>query len=370
MNNYRNIAQKELDSQSGFTLVELMAGIAVTLTVSALALQAIANTQKDFSADRNNIETGQKLSSVLDIISNDIRQAGEQINEASFPVVQIINDGAKGSKLIVYRAITEPLPVCQTLPAGTTATGFATSSNNNSFNITNSSCTPEAIGSSPDATKPKCNNYPNKTQEWCKDRVGLLKRPGIIHNLNGKIQPFVYISETPDDYDKANPAKNVVSIVTESFTTTENFPVNSTAYIVEKRQYLICDNELKVWINSVNTNCPATIVVPDDPNYPFTSFQTIATNIERMDITTSIRTPVASPPPGTTPADIVSSLSPNTNFPTASETWQNIQGLNIKLRTIHPEGKSFASLSATEQEKLIVEGKFYPRNIMSAKRRS
>jgi type II secretory pathway pseudopilin PulG len=370
MNNHPNIAQKELTSQRGFTLVELVAGIALTLSVGALALQALATTQKGFAADRSNIENGQKLSSVLDIISNDIRQAGEQISESSFPVVQVINDGSKGSKLILYRAITEPLGLCQAIPSGTATTSVVTTSNNNSFNITNPSCTPENTGPSPDSTKAKCNNYPSKQQEWCKNRLSVVKMPGILHNLNGMLQPFVYLSETPDDYDKTNSAKNLISITTELFTPTANFPVNSTAYIVEKREYLICNNQLKVWINSTNTDCPAIEPVAIDSASPFTSFQTIATNVERMDIITSIRTPVANPAPGTTPPDVVSSLTANSAFPTATETWQNIQGLNIKLRTIHPEGKSFSSLLPQEQEKLVVEGKFYPRNIMSAKRKN
>jgi prepilin-type N-terminal cleavage/methylation domain-containing protein len=367
MNNHTNITQKELTSQRGFTLVELIAGIALSLAVGGLALKALSTTQRGFAADRNNIENGQKLSSVLDIISSDIRQAGEQISESSFPVVQVINDGSKGSKLILYRAITEPLGLCQALPASIAATSIVTTSNNSSFNITNPSCTPESTGTSPDPAKAKCDNYPNKQQEWCKIRFNVVKMPGILHNLSGTLQPFVYTSETPDDYNKTNSSKNIVSITTDSFTPTVNFPVNSTAYIIEKRAYLICNNQLKVWINATDTDsCPATEPVAIDPTRPFRSFQTIATNVEKMDIITSIRTPAAT----STDPDVVSSLTANSAFPTATETWQSIQGLNIKLRTTHPEGKSFSSLSTQEQEKLVVEGKFYPRNIMSAKRKN
>jgi type II secretory pathway pseudopilin PulG len=349
-------AVRKTNKQShGFTLIELIAGMAMTLTVSALALQALSNSQRTFSADRNSIETGQKLSSVLDIISRDIRQAGEQINEARFPVITVIPSvNGTGSRLVMYRALSEPLPLCTIggITAGTTVNLFNTSSDNTVFTTTNPSCRFEAIVP-PNTFPPKQQEWKNKRENAEQDRL-----PGVIHDLNGKIQHFTYLTEE----------KNVAGTISSLRTTPFNsiaLPVSASVYIIEKREYLVCNNELKVWINSTQTGCPRIGTSPTFAN-KFESFQTIASNIERLDITASIRTPDAV----STNPDVVSTLPMNGYFPTTTTTWQNIQGLKIKLQAKDSDGRSYNSLTAQEKARLVAEGKFYPRNILSARRAS
>jgi type II secretory pathway pseudopilin PulG len=360
MKTHQTAVRKTNKQSHGFTLIELIAGMAMTLTVSALALQALSNSQRTFSADRNSIETGQKLSSVLDIISRDIRQAGEQINEARFPVITVIPSiNGTGARLVLYRALSEPLPLCGTtavtpvaIAAGTTVSLFNNSSSDAAFNTTNTSCRPETIV--PPST------FPPKQQEWKTKREAAEQQrlPGVIHDLNGKVQPFTYLTE------EKNLAGTISSIRTTPFNSIA-LPVNSSIYIIEKREYLICNNELKVWINSTQTGCPRIGTQPTFAN-KFESFQTIASNIERLDITPSIRMPAAV----STDPDIVSSLPMNSYYPTTTTTWQNIQGLKIKLQAKDAEGRDYNSLTAQEKARLIAEGKFYPRNILSARRAS
>jgi type II secretory pathway pseudopilin PulG len=346
-------------SSQGFTLVELIAGIAMTLTVGALALQALSNTQTQFSADTNTIERGQKLSSVLDIISRDIRQAGEQINEARFPVIQVVNgSNGTGSRLILYRALSEPLPYCSApIAAGSVVNSLITSSVTPAITAANASCAANFAVSS-------------KQSEWQTKRTtesrGSNLLLAVVHDLAGGLQPFVYSSETIP----TPPAAAVATIIPAApFTTAQNISATSIIYIVEKREYLICNKKLKVWVDGVDasqTGCPSTNTDP-------ANLQTIAGDIERLDITTSIRTPQA-PVAGTTPADVVSSLGENDNFPTTATTWQNIQGLKIKIRAKLPDQAALLKMSAAEKLKITeqstVEGKFYPRNILSARRAS
>ncbi len=109
------------DSQTsgakGFTVLEMMVGIAMTLAVSATALAALSNAERGFTRDKSRIEGGQKLSSVLDIIGRDIVQAGEEINDPGFPVIQVSPDGARGSSIIIYRGLESALSLCSTTPA-------------------------------------------------------------------------------------------------------------------------------------------------------------------------------------------------------------------------------------------------------------
>jgi type II secretory pathway pseudopilin PulG len=353
-------AVRKTNQQShGFTLIELIAGMAMTLTVSALALQALSNSQRTFSADRNSIETGQKLSSVLDIISRDVRQAGEQINEARFPVITVIPSiNGTGSRLVLYRALSEPLPLCTIggITAGTTVSLFNTSSDNTVFTTTNPSCRFEAI------VPP--NTFPPKQQEWKNKRENAeqARLPGVIHDLNGKIQHFTYLTE------EKNLAGTISSLKTTPFNSIA-LPVSASVYIIEKREYLVCNNELKVWINSTQTGCPKIGTSPTFAN-KFESFQTIASNIERLDITPSVRMPDVPTVANPSPPDLVSTLATNSYFPTTTTTWQNIQGLKIKLQAKDSEGRNYNSLSAQEKARLVAEGKFYPRNILSARRAS
>lgn len=371
MNNPQVIFNKKHnDSHKGFTLIELISGLALTLIVSTLALQGLSNSQRGFAQDRDGIESGQKLSSVLDIISRDVRQAGEDINENSFPVIKIIPDSStQGAKLIVYRALMEPLPICNAsgsvlgIPTGTVVSSIVTSSSDTNFTDLYSSCQSDGAPDPPQA-------YPLKqkvpagvlSENWEARRLaagGTL--PGVLYNGSGSLQPFVYTgnSKGTQIYNSVN--ANITSITTLPFTTSQNFSLNSTAYLIEKREYLVCSstNTLKVLINSPDstyTQCSS----PDSSTY-----QTIATNIEKMDIISSIRTPVAGA------EDTVSVLPANEAFPSTTpvRTWQNIQGLTVRLRAKDPEGRSFASLNSAQKAKLIVEGKFYPRNILSAKRK-
>jgi type II secretory pathway pseudopilin PulG len=74
-------------SSKGFTLIELLVGLIITFIITGLALDAFINSSNSFRNDQRNIDNSQNLSAILGIIGNDIQQAGEQISDATFPVV-------------------------------------------------------------------------------------------------------------------------------------------------------------------------------------------------------------------------------------------------------------------------------------------
>ncbi len=113
-----NSKARTLTSNKGFTLIELIVGMVITTIIGGLALTFFVNSSQMFRADKNNIETNQNLSAILDIIGNDIKQAGEQITDSNFPVVQIIPVGgnSKASKIIIRRSLAETLPYVLTSP--------------------------------------------------------------------------------------------------------------------------------------------------------------------------------------------------------------------------------------------------------------
>jgi type II secretory pathway pseudopilin PulG len=360
--------------QEGFTLTELMVSLFVTTIVGGMSLQALVNSQKDFSEGRTNIENGQKLSSVLDIIRRDVQQAGENISEERFPVVSVVPNGVGGSKVILYRALQDPLPICTAIgstipfgiPSGTVVNQIVTSVyDNDAFLNANPSCRV-------DRPTPLPSTYPYPpsqlsaagTDSWEARRTSAENptNQGLIHNGNGQIQLFTYTGNATGVQSNSLGSGKTTSVTTNAFTTSTNYNLGSNIYLIEKREYFVCGNTLKVVINSPDTLPGAC---PTDSG---STVQTIATNIEAMNITMSLREAGAS----TTAPDVITSTAANASFPntalTPPQTWQNIQGMLITLQAKDPEGKAFSSLSATEKAKLTVEGKFYPRNILSAKR--
>jgi prepilin-type N-terminal cleavage/methylation domain-containing protein len=111
----------------GFTLLELLVGLIIMGLVSGLAMNAFLQASNSFNRDKKNIDTNQNLSAVLEIVGNDIRQAGEGINEGNFPSIEFdlvtATDIAAGlqsgsSKIVIRKAIApQPLTLCQTIPA-------------------------------------------------------------------------------------------------------------------------------------------------------------------------------------------------------------------------------------------------------------
>jgi hypothetical protein len=318
-------------SAKGFTILEMMVGIAMTLTVSALALAALSNAESGFSKDKNKIEGGQKLSSVLDIVGRDIVQAGEQVNEPRFPVIKVTPNGTKGSRLIVYRGIEEALSTCSAITSGSSNTTLSVASTDSAVRLVNPSCTANTA------------SYSVDVQDWITKRTDVKnptvnQLPVILHNGQGDIQQVTLTSESNSNSFQS------VDLTTLPFTPSVAFPIRSTAYLFEKREYLICGDELKVRVNgdiASEGDC-------DLAGSAASPFQTIATKIKSMNVTVTTAT-IASP----TPAD-----SLDTSFPTTTLNWRNLRGVSVKITAANSDAGGGG-------QDIFASGRFFPRNILS-----
>jgi prepilin-type N-terminal cleavage/methylation domain-containing protein len=112
-------------SNKGFTLLELLIGMIITLIIGGLAMQAFINASGTFSKDKKSIESNQNLSAVLQIIGDDIKQSGENINDNNFPTIEFSIDpdstaNPKSSKITIRRALSDSLTLCEAIAANTT----------------------------------------------------------------------------------------------------------------------------------------------------------------------------------------------------------------------------------------------------------
>ena len=109
-------------SNKGFTLIELIVGISIMLIVGGLAMNAFIQASTTFNKDKKSIDSSQSMSVILEMIGNDIKQSGENINDASFPTIEFkVADTsdlqAGSSKIIIRRALISPLTLCEPITA-------------------------------------------------------------------------------------------------------------------------------------------------------------------------------------------------------------------------------------------------------------
>jgi prepilin-type N-terminal cleavage/methylation domain-containing protein len=123
-------------TSKGFTLIELIVGLSIMLIVGGLAMNALIQASTSFNKDKRSIDSSQNMSTILEMIGNDIKQSGENINDRNFPTIEfkivdtsdtIDKDGnplpvdirpkVGSSKIIVRRALTEPLTLCESIAA-------------------------------------------------------------------------------------------------------------------------------------------------------------------------------------------------------------------------------------------------------------
>jgi prepilin-type N-terminal cleavage/methylation domain-containing protein len=369
----------------GFTLIELLIGMSLTTIVAALALQAIVRTQSSFNTDQKTVETSQKISSVLDVVGRDVRQAGELLVEANFPIIQVKPLANGGSSLIIYRALSEPISICKDYVSGTATSElvFATDKKVSAASTLDANadklyCTVDpGTVASPTIVSP--NIFPPKQQEsWIGQRLIARdqKAFGMIYKATSRAtQSFVYTSESnPSNYSGGS-LNLKIGVNSLTPPTTQDIKIGDIAYLVEKKEYIVCGTELKVRINSnqestasaINPGCAA----PNASSDPTATLETVATNIEKLDITMTTRLLPTTTNPN--PSSEVNGL--NSTFPittTGSErSWQNIQGVKISIKSIDPLNRVLTGLSSEAQQKILQsltsEGDFYPRNVLSAK---
>ncbi len=350
----------------GFSLIELLIGLSVTSLIVALASQALVQTQNSFTRDQQRLASNQKTSSILEIIGREIRQAGELITDPGFPVIQVkpLTSTPGGPvSLIIYRAFSNPLPICQAYPAGNAINGllFAVDTN------TNIPC--RILATDTVAT----NTSLRLIEEWQNQRALASGQLLGMVGSNSTFQPFVYNS---DPAATAGANSQNMRIGTPIFTLPTTINLNSNAYLITKKEYLICGSNLMVRINSqvessVNNPACAAINTSTDPTGVL---DVVATNIDQMNVNMITRAvPNVNNP---NPPQDTSFLSPplpddsgngnNLAFPTTLVTpavtrnWQSIQGVIINIVSINPQtGGTPATFTA--------QGTFYPRNVLSTR---
>jgi type IV pilus assembly protein PilW len=118
MNSIR-FKQYLLNSDSGFTVAELLVSSLIGLMIAGMTLSVSLSNRGLFQFDLARTKLNQNLRSSLDVIGLNIRQAGENL-PLTFPAVEIVNgaDGAADELVLRRNLLDEILKVCQPVNAG------------------------------------------------------------------------------------------------------------------------------------------------------------------------------------------------------------------------------------------------------------
>lgn len=369
-NRYRNNLSQTV-AFSGFNLIELIITMGITSTIIAVASQALVQTQNSFSKDQRKVSSSQKMSSVLEIVGREIRQAGELITDADFPTIQVIPLDASldpNVSLIIYRAVSVSVPVCGAEAARLL---FAVST---SLNTTCQVPTTEIVAP---------NLFPVEQQSgWLDKRVasggiglGIVPQNPLPVGTPRVFKPFVYRSEysTNGGNGRMNLGINIDPISPTA--PTGPIAIGSNAYLVVKKEYLICQSQLIVRTNSQvqssfgNPACTA----PNTTSDPTGTMATVATDIAKLNVnmTTRLRPTTAAPDPvednfNNSAVDGLANGNntafPITTPPASIRNWQNIQGVTVSVVAVNPEAGN-----GNTPANFIAQGNFYPRNALSTR---
>jgi prepilin-type N-terminal cleavage/methylation domain-containing protein len=411
-------------SNKGFTLLELLIGMIITLIIGGLAMQAFINASATFSKDKKSIESDQNLSAVLQIIGDDIKQSGENINDNNFPTIEFTTNTDSGSmsgssKITVRRALSEPLTLCGeilanpgTLPTslivadstpatvtgsancnvGTATTQLLVSrpSTSRAFPVTDAATTvfPQISGKSqlfPSALR-KARDYrcqldePNPTTpyddasqaivDFCGGSA-LETVPVAVSDTKGHMLIFNQTDEVPDatnplDTAAANLARKYsITVNTTGIPVAINTRNKAVAYPIGSPIYLF---EERVYALDSNNNLTVSV----NRGTASTLIKKIAKfNVSARIYSDNITKTVNSAPADPCPAPNTSyTCKYNSSTTTATATdptynWKNLAGVKIELQAKYDGTGQNATPTTADTDKLTATAEFFPRNVLS-----
>jgi type II secretory pathway pseudopilin PulG len=417
----------------GFTLIELIVGLLITVIVGGLAMNAFVNANSTFSKDKKNIESNQNLSTILEIIGNDIKQAGENINDNNFPTIEFkevssTDVGLKSgsSKVIIRRALSEPLTLCQTIAANvdpTTTLSLVVADNTPATVTASANCNVGTLSSKLFAARPstlyeltattdpvpspalslvlpsalrKVRDYRCKlddlnpttaydsaaaTDDFCGSPTATLEKVRVaVSNQSGQVLIFNETNETLGAANTAIAKKYGITLNTtglDTNTTANNtknkavaYSIGNPIYVIEERVYTLkTDGSFQL---SIDGAIPQTLIKKID-NFRVSS-----------KIYTNPNDKVISPTPA---SNVCTNAVPFANQETAptisnpkyicqfnyftgtsatdNANWKTLAGLKVEIQAKYDSSGGSATPSAQDTNKLYAAAEFFPRNVLS-----
>jgi prepilin-type N-terminal cleavage/methylation domain-containing protein len=381
--------------KKGFTLIELIVGLLIMTIVGGLAMNAFIGASKDFSDDKKSIDSSQNLSAILELIGNDIKQSGEQINEARFPVIKIeviptgdVTNKPGSSKITIRRALTSPLTLCETIVGSAapstadklTVADEANSNTNCKVGTPSTTSLPSATVTRPKPLKEirdyRCRlddlnaDYSlSSTTDFCQSSKASPDKENVLAAMSdgtGNIRTFRYTDDTEETVNTKYTISFQSGSLSASLPNSGTYTLGtSPIYLIEERVYtLSIDNSVKLQIDGGDVE---TLVKGIE------SFKVSARVYG--DKTTRASDPIDRAATATEVAPSILSISRRcdstiayyicTFNSTTADDWKTLQGVKVELQAKYDSTGRGSTASATDIEKLSAKAEFFPRNVLS-----
>jgi prepilin-type N-terminal cleavage/methylation domain-containing protein len=375
---------KERHSNKGFTLIELIVGMVILVSIIGLAMNAFISASSDFNKDKKTIDSSQSLSAVLELIGSDIRQAGEQINESKFPAIKIeypnpdSGSMANSSKITVRRALSTALTLCENITSTSTNTTLVvadnslTTSTNCSTGTVVTTTLPSVITRPQilkDARAYRCKldnvngDYTVPNKDFC-DSSTQEKVLAAMSDGLGNTRIFEY----QDDSEVTANAKYQINIgstlqPSKPLATATYASNTSPIYLIEERVYTL-DNQGNLKL-ARDGGTPETLIKRMD------KFKVSARVYG--DKKTKEPDTINAASPAVAPNLLPLSRRCDSTIPyyicefntTTADDWKTLQGVKVELKAKYDGTGQSATPSITDDEKRSASAEFFPRNVLS-----
>jgi prepilin-type N-terminal cleavage/methylation domain-containing protein len=407
-------------SNKGFTLIELLVGLVITFIITGLAFDAFINSSNSFRNDQRNIDNSQNLSAILELVGNDIQQAGEQVSDSNFPVVMfetITTDNKQipgaptspptyymkdSSTITVRKFVTSSLTLCEKITPTTSTTSLVVTKDSetdgncksglvvkNDKLLTGSTPGPLSTAVERPSTLMEARKYRCKLDNSTIDYSPYLStnntdfclatkaspdlekvRTAMTDTASGKIWTFDYTDDTVNSADitgdaTATPstrkvAKASITIANSTPPTGVEYTVGTPIYLIEERTYSL--------------DSAGNLNLQKDSG----TVGTLIKGIQNFNVSAKVYTnttdKILDPIGGTgavLPADRrCDPAIPNyiCKFKSATypdDQWKTLAGIKVDLQAKYDGTGRNATPTALDIEKLRARAEFFPRNVLS-----
>ncbi|MGY2892449.1 PulJ/GspJ family protein [Deinococcus sp. UYEF24] len=315
--------ETDMRRQQGFTLTELLVTMAVFSILGTIGFGIYNSSAKLFSTDQGRINTNQNLRTSLDLMTQDLREAGEGLTSTyKISGVEFI---PATDTLTIRKGLSLPvLSVCQTFSGNPTT--IKVIGQPSDAPATPAQCAYSDAGGPLGPTTP--NNVSDKIDPWVayKGQSGNAFIPAILYNPSNKAATRVQISSITN-----GTGSTVLNL--SAYTNSQTFSWNTGSVIipVDERRYYRSGDELRLIVN-------------EDPS----GYQSLGFGL--TDVTFTIYTTVYS---GSSPV--------TTSFPSFALTspWQDVSRIDLGL----VGGNVITGNSSTPR---TLNVSIFPRNVTQA----
>ena len=393
-------SSKVQNSNKGFTLIELMFGLIIMVLIGGFAMNAFIEASATFSKDKRNIDSSQNLSAILEMVGNDIKQSGEQINDARFPAIEIEPNTDAGSmpgssKITIRRALTTALTLCENITSASTTNTTLTVADNSLVGIANCNAGTVAAGTLTTTTLPatitrpktlrdarnyRCKlddingDYSNATKDYCNSSAQE-KVLAAMSDGTGNVRIFQYTNDT-EVTANAKYQMTIANFQPSKPTVAATYASGNTPiYLVEERIYTLDTNGnfqlerdgngaqtllkgIKLFNVSARVYGDKTTKLSDaiDPASAILNTTNVLPLARRCDVTI---------PYYICNFNTYKPLGPGT--PPTIDDWKTLQGIKVNLQSKYDATGRGTEANADPKDiaRLTAVAEFFPRNVLS-----